>query len=82
MSPTGVMQSFVREGDTEFVTRWTGWPATAGSPQGSRFLDVLDGSRAILSERLLDELPVNPKPGIPIATRIILALINALNRSW
>src|SRR5258708_33709787 len=22
------MQSFVREGDTVFVTRWTGWPAT------------------------------------------------------
>jgi hypothetical protein len=39
----------------------------AGSPQDSRFLDVLDGSRAILSERLFDELSVNPKPGIPIA---------------
>ncbi len=23
------MQSFVREGDTVFVTRWTGWPVTS-----------------------------------------------------
>jgi hypothetical protein len=32
--------------------------------------------------KTFDELSVNPKPGIPIAARIIFALIDALNRSW